>query len=288
MIVVIIACCVYADRGSIPFKPHVKIFEPEQRALIAWDGDTEILLLSTDLRASESTRVLEVIPLPSEPKVKKGDIEAFTRAIDLINSKISYRFSGEKRSLDSENAYKHRPPAGRVTFHQKIGPHDISVTQVLNCAGFIRWVERYLRSMDVENPRIPAAMKEVVEDYLEDGFDWFVFDIVSLDEETKTNDAIQYSFKSDFLFYPMRITKTETGFTSVQLIIISPRLLSNFYGISYDNIKLLHEPVDITAEELLQISRDMYGLLRYCHGFKLRIWEIQGELSSFDHDLIVK
>ena len=52
-----------ADRGSIPFKPHVQIFEPTQRAMIAWDGREEILVLSTDLRASEPTKVLEVILL---------------------------------------------------------------------------------------------------------------------------------------------------------------------------------------------------------------------------------
>ena len=63
----------WADRGSIPFKEGVKIFEPNQRALLAWNGEEEILLLSTDLVASESTMVLEVLPLPSEPEVKKGD-----------------------------------------------------------------------------------------------------------------------------------------------------------------------------------------------------------------------
>jgi len=46
-----------ADRGSIPFKPHVQVFEPNQRAMIAWDGHEEILLLSTDLSASEPTKV---------------------------------------------------------------------------------------------------------------------------------------------------------------------------------------------------------------------------------------
>jgi hypothetical protein len=42
---------VHADRGAIPFQPEVTIFEPTQRALIAWNGEEEILILSTDLRA---------------------------------------------------------------------------------------------------------------------------------------------------------------------------------------------------------------------------------------------
>ncbi len=52
-----------ADRGAIPFQPEVTIFEPTQRALIAWNGEEEILILSTDLRASRATKVLEVIAM---------------------------------------------------------------------------------------------------------------------------------------------------------------------------------------------------------------------------------
>ena len=78
----------FADRGSIPFIPDIKIFEPTQRAMIAWNGEEEILLLTTDIRASDSTEVLEVLPLPYEPVVKKGDIETFKKAIRLINDRI--------------------------------------------------------------------------------------------------------------------------------------------------------------------------------------------------------
>ena len=75
----------FANRGMMPFNPYVQIFEPNQWAMIAWSGTDQILLLSTDLRASDSTRVLEVMPLPAEPEVKKGDLETFRKATDLIN-----------------------------------------------------------------------------------------------------------------------------------------------------------------------------------------------------------
>src|SRR5512134_1393996 len=78
----------FADRGAIPFRPHVTIFEPTQRAMIAWNGEEEILILSTDLRASQRTKVLEVMPFPAEPCVTKGDVGVFKRAVKLINSKI--------------------------------------------------------------------------------------------------------------------------------------------------------------------------------------------------------
>ena len=169
----------HADRGSIPFVPGVEIFEPVQRAMIAWNGEEEILLLSTDLRASAPTKVLEVLPLPSEPEVKKGDIEVFKRAVNLINSRIR-RGHGAALGKSRGRPEAYRPPAGEVTFHKRIGAHDVSVAHVLDRRGFIEWVEDYLRSKGVENPKIPEGMKTVVGEYLADGFTWFVFDVVSL------------------------------------------------------------------------------------------------------------
>ena len=46
----------------------VRFFEPSQNALIAWNGQEEILYLTTDVRASRASKVLEVLPLPSQPR----------------------------------------------------------------------------------------------------------------------------------------------------------------------------------------------------------------------------
>ena len=275
-----------ADRGSIPFRPDVKIFEPTQRAMIAWNGREEILLLSTDLRASEPTKVLEVILLPAEPEVKKGDVEVFRKATALINRKLRERYVRAMGDLRLKAA--EAPAAGEVTFHKKIGAHDISVTHVLDSAGFIKWVEDYLKEAGVDNPKIPEPLKEVVAEYLTEGFTWFVFDVVELDQEPKTNDAIQYRFATRSLFYPVKITRTEEGQTSIELLILTPRLLRSFPGISIRDVKLVHEPVTITSAELGALSEEMLHLLGRRDRMKLRIWQIKGKLSSFTKDLIAR
>jgi hypothetical protein len=256
----LLSLAVIADRGSIPFRPDVRIFEPLQRALIAWNGKEEILLLSTDMNASDSTEVLEVLPLPSEPTVKKGNIEIFKRVTAFINKKIREQYiSIGKRDGGKERSH----PAGEVTFHEKIGAHDISVAHVLDKDGFIEWVEKYLDSLGVKNPIIPEGLKKVVEEYLKEKFTWFVFDVVSLDKELKTNDAIQYRFKTDFLFYPVKITNTEEGYTSMEFLILTPELLRNFPGISIEKIELLHQPISITPRELDSLDKEMYELIGF-------------------------
>ncbi len=95
------AVFLYANRGMIPINPNAKVFEPNQRAMIAWNGDEQILLLTTDIYASESTMVLEVLPLPSEPEVKEGDTETFSKAIALINRqmRLAQRKNGNGESV---------------------------------------------------------------------------------------------------------------------------------------------------------------------------------------------
>lgn len=275
---------VLSDRGSIPFRPKIKIFEPKQRALIGWDGEEEILLLSTDLRSSEPTKVLEVLPLPSEPVVVKGDVEVFRKATNMINKKINPDLGKRSKSRGHKKGAFHK--AGEITFHKKIGAHDIAVAHVLNNNGFIQWVENYLKKYNVENPVIPEEIKDVISDYIKDGFLWFAFDVIELDTIPKTNDAIQYRFKSKYLYYPLRITKAETGHTSIQLLILTPKLLVTHRDKSYKKIKLLHRPIDINLIELKSLSEDIAGLLGNPENMKLRIWELNGDLRSFNRDLM--
>ena len=106
--------------------PVVAEADRNRRALIAWNGEEEILILSTDLRASRATKVLEVMPFPAEPRVTKGDVAVFRRAVWLINSKIRLpepQATGRGR-LDRATAFA--PPAGELTFHERIGAHDVA------------------------------------------------------------------------------------------------------------------------------------------------------------------
>jgi hypothetical protein len=276
----------FADGGLISLKRGVQMFKPNQRAMIAWNGSEEILLLSTDMRASQSTRALEVVPFPTEPKVKKGDVETFRRATTLINRKIR-KPSVARRGGGRGGAGAARP-AGEVTFHKKIGAHDISVAHVLSSDGFIAWVEKYLGALQIQNPVIPPEMKKIIEEYLSEKFTWFVFDVISLDEVLSTGEAVQYRFQTKFLYYPMKVTQTVAGSTSVDLLILTPRLLSSFSGIPSHQVDLRHEPVHITSGELRSLNPEMDALLGHREDMKLRIWRLQGKTSSFQQDLIAQ
>ena len=70
-----------------------RVYEPRQRAVILWNGQEEILLLSTDQRSTRASMVLEVFPFPERPSVRLGDFETFERAQRLATKKRMWSFA---------------------------------------------------------------------------------------------------------------------------------------------------------------------------------------------------
>lgn len=286
LLMVALVAAAHADRGSIPFDPYVQIFEPSQRAIIGWNGEEEVMILSTDLSASQPTTILEVLPLPSEPQVRESNVQVFADLTQIINDHLNYMVLREDSRGQGAGAAP--APAAEVTFHERIGAHDITVFKVLDQEGFVAWVEDYLREQGATNLTVPDALNAVVAEYLADGFDWFVFDVVSLTDETKTHQAIEYRFATDYLYYPLRITRTETGWTSVDLIVLTPDPLTDFPGYPKDEVNLMHDLITVNNAELEAVTNEFEGLFAPDADLTLRIWQITGDLPSFTEDLLAR
>jgi len=277
-----------ADRGAIPFQPEVTIFEPTQRALIAWNGEEEILILSTDLRASRATKVLEVMPFPAEPRVAEGDVTVFRRAVRLISSKTYRPPLGGTRGYALDSRVAQAEPPGEITFHERIGAHDVTVARVVSGDGFVEWVNGFLKRASVDNPVIPPRLRRVVQEYLDDDFRWFAFDVVELESKFRTLEALQYRFPSPALYYPVKISRANRGRTSMELLVLSPTLLGTFSGIPRSQIELRHEPVSLSSAEVRSLDRGMDDLLGHRESVMLRIWRVRGDFTSFDRDIIAQ
>jgi len=279
----------WCDCGSIPFKPWVSVYEPNQRAIIGFNGREEILILSTDLRASEPTKVLEILPLPSKPTIKKCDPGVFRNATELINRKLFPQTtrSGAGGGLGGATTAQQEAPAGQVVEVKRIGAHNISVTHVIDSERFIEWAQGFLREQGADEVAIPEGLKAVVQDYLDEKYQWFAFDVVDLGTETVTKDAILYRFDTRDLYYPLRVTRAEKGHTKVRLLILTPDVIK--LPAEPDlTIRLVNRPVELTRSELRHLNADLFHLLRRRVTTKLRIWETEGQLSSFTRDILTR
>ena len=279
-----------ADRGSIPFIKGVQIFEPSQDALIAWNGEEEILILSTELAASEKTKVLQVLPLPAEPEVKKSSRDVLRRANEFV-------FQGVFDDLRQPVLRNSMPetPAAEIKEEVVIGSHDILVVEVLNQDYFVNWVNNYLKEKGEENPQIPESLKTTIDNYIRRGYNYFVFDTIEVGPEPELNEAISYQFKSKNLYYPLEITKSDHGVSEISLLILTDQNLVNYKGLEQQRIENRSPTVKLTYGETAYISTEIADLFieniddleKESTEVRLLNWSIEDDLANFDTDLLV-
>ena len=86
----------HADRGG--FSPiSERVSESGQKAIIAWNGTHEILILSTDVSSSNESEVIELMPLPSNPTISKGENQSFLKIEELVNTYLAVKTKNQKR-----------------------------------------------------------------------------------------------------------------------------------------------------------------------------------------------
>jgi len=97
------------------------IYQPTQKAYIRWDGAEEKLLLQTKYEGP-AEKMVWVVPVPSEPKVEKGDPNVFeTLSKRTQDRDFSYTYFRQRYSGGSGGA----PPPGTVKWRRRIGDYDV-------------------------------------------------------------------------------------------------------------------------------------------------------------------
>jgi len=205
---------VTADKCVIPGS-EADIYNPGQKVVVAWNGTVEKLILSTDLYSSKETKVLEIIPLPSKPAVEKGSYKIFTEIQRII--------------------YGHAPPLAlgkggergpEIVFHERIGAHDIMVVKAHGVEELISFLRDYASREGLESLRITDKIEEIVKDYLQRGFNYWVLDLVEVGGKVRSIDPIIYTFRSDELYYPLKVSRAARGETKIIVYAITRHMIS--------------------------------------------------------------
>ncbi len=270
--------------GSIPFNKGVRIMEPNQDAIIAWNGKEQLLYLQTTLAASEETKVLEVMPLPNKPTVEETDMEVFKRCRSLL-PKVLVRDAGGVDPFGGPGDL----PAAKVVERKLIGAHDIRIVELLDVTRFSAWVTAEFGAEN-EGLEIPAPLLAVIDEYVKDGYKWFIFDVVDVKKELAKKTPLKIRFETDKLYYPMRITRTEKGQTKVSLSILTNVLFNkeDCVGIPRESISVPAHPVEIAGEQVKWIDPPLFELLNRPQKVQLRTWELSGEIDTFQQDLLIR
>jgi len=205
------------DMGQI-HASEAKVSEDSQKAIIFHNLDEEVLILGTDLKAEKKTGIIRFIPFPSEPAVRLAPEGSFAAAADLI----------KKHGLKFIWQSKGGPPSAQpveLRFNQKLGAHDIAVIKVNDASGFRKWANDFFEKKGLPRKKEYPEIEGIVDDYVRRAISWFVFDFVEVTEETRFIEPVEYRFKTNKLYYPLKTSNTFGGVGSIDLILVLPGTL---------------------------------------------------------------
>ncbi|MCD6319796.1 MAG: DUF2330 domain-containing protein [Candidatus Desulfofervidaceae bacterium] len=207
----------FADMGAIVPVASVSLHEPGQRAIIAHDEFEEILILATDLKTSQKTKVLRFIPFPSKPEVSIAGKNCFKRLEMIVKShQLSYLDRYKMMAGFSAKVVE-------IRFHKKIGAHDVTIVRVNNFQHFMQWINEFFANKGFSQRRLGEKEAKIINAYLQKGFNYFVFDLVELTPETKSVEPLIYRFKTRYFYYPLLTSNLMKGYGTITLFVICNR-----------------------------------------------------------------
>ena len=284
LLVSILLPLVHGDRGGLPIVPGVSIYEPGQKAIVGWNGNEEILILSTDVSASEQTMVLEILPLPSKPEIGLGSFQSFQAIQEMIWAEAVNRFL----FLSSDAA---RGNSVEVVFHEEIGAHNITVVIADDATALVNWANAFLLSSGVDQNITLGKFQSAVEDYVSRGFRYYALDLVTVQAEERSMDPIVYRFNCSTLYYPLLITSPVGGGGKITLFLLTENKLENVrYPMNlayYQTSQTVWRPVQflLSTGELSKVDLRLSELLP--DGGWLTVLTYQGDLGSLKTDVMI-
>ncbi|HAG09760.1 MAG TPA: hypothetical protein DCK87_09440 [Desulfotomaculum sp.] len=218
MLVLVFPLIANADRCIIIPRDDIVLSEPGQKAFIAHNGQEELLILSTDVKASKNVSVLEFMPLPSRPEVSLAQEDCFTNLKELVKRynlhyPPVYRIMAEGTKSGGA-AYA---PV-ELIFRQKLGVHDVTAVKINDMTEFVRWTKNYFKKSKIPYRELSQKEKDIITDYFNRGFKYFVFDLIQVKEEVRTVPPLIYRFKCGYFYYPLIVTNHIGGVGEIELV----------------------------------------------------------------------
>lgn len=281
----------YADRMIIPVEPDVSVYEPGQKAIIAWNGTEEILILSTDVNGDADTFALEIMPLPANPKaIQKESFDTFEKIMSSI-----WEHTPATNTYGTLGGRGDSTVTVSVTFHEKIGAHDITVVTTNDSTQLTEWAKSFLQNNGIAKDLSMEKVEPVIRDYLDKGFRYFVFDLIEALPQQNSLEPLLYEFETSFAYYPLRISSLNPGTSKIILFLLTkdsvdelfcqPFKIAHYYNL-YKMQPLDPIQFSLTPDELDRISSKIGGL--FAGIAWLTALEYEGQMAALVSDFEIR
>ena len=275
----------HADRGGFGLSVQ-RVSETGQMAIAAWNGTREVLLLSTDVSSSAESEVVEIMPLPSNPSIFKGETDSFLKVKGLVNTffevnairTMPVRFYFGTLDIGSPDI-----PEVEITFQEIIGAHDLTVVKAEKPEELTQWLIGFLESKGYTKP-LPFSLGSLLENYTTAGINFFAVDMISTNSTVKTVEPLTYEFDTLRLYYPLQISNLFSGNTEISLFTLTNNVLDPDSALTHTFSK--RAQFQIKQETLDEISPSVAGI--FSGNPYLCYFYFNGPLSSFNEDVMAR
>ena len=292
-----------ADRMTVVPVPGLDVLEGSQKAIIAWNGTHEYLLLSVDvelqlaakqqLMSEDPILVVQLMPFPSVPKVLEASREAFYELGDILyqhlarKSVASYYLKAYSGRLGSApRGVPVAEPTVELVFYEEVGAHHVAVLEVRDARELVSWLVEFFaqKGFDVSEQMEQFSQAEhILADYVERGYRYFTVDVMAIrPDEAASTEPLAYLFECGCVYYPLYISTVAKGHTSVRLFVLAEGWLRR-EDVRKAGLTLAIED-ELGAEEVERVSEDIYGLLG-ARGAKLTVLTYDGPIELLKTDL---
>jgi hypothetical protein len=211
--VVVVCCCAYGD-GVFVWQKGVDLYEPSQRAIILYDEGIEELILQVKYKGKASDFAW-IVPVPSKPEVEAVDGDIFAE-ISEYTERREYGWHphrGKARMAGIEEKVE-------VIDRKKVSVYDVAVLNAKDARSLIKWLNENGFSF-------PDRGLQILEEYIEKRWTFAALRIhpdegkfwveKSLNEGTLI--PLKFTFASEQIAYPLKLSSLNTGETDVLLYV---------------------------------------------------------------------
>ena len=193
-----------------------------ERALVAWDGTTEDIVMSFDVTGS-SERAAWIMPVPNAARVSLGDEALFRALADVTAPRIEHSTSWwpsldfQLFGLGSAQEAAGAPRGVNMLAQQRIGPFDVTRLTAQDAGALAKWLG------DNGFPN-PAGLHDNLEPYLAQRWELVAIKLAPADDTGELTGSLQplrLSFAADAPVYPMRLSRSATVPQTVVLYVVA-------------------------------------------------------------------
>ncbi len=143
------------------------LYEPNQKAVISWDGTTETMILASAVKSNNIANFAWVVPIQSysKPEVTAGNISIFEDLVDYF--KKPSRKLGIMGTLSADFA------GVNILETKEIDVYDITILQATNSNDLIDWLNN-------NDYKVPTEAKPILDKYVAKGDFYFIANKIDL------------------------------------------------------------------------------------------------------------